>query len=109
MHLKLLSDGEITIVSLSGRIEIEKTLTFKAACLKNFSDRKVVFCMKNLSFVGSSGIQNFFSILNELNTESTMSAKIAGLNADFQRLFQFSDCKNLEAHESIEGAMQSFA
>ena len=48
MEVKLLLDGDITVVSLSGRIEIEKTQSFKKACLQNFSDRKVVFCMKNL-------------------------------------------------------------
>ncbi|UXR63444.1 STAS domain-containing protein [Bdellovibrio bacteriovorus] len=108
MEVKLLLDGDITVVSLSGRIEIEKTQSFKKACLQNFSDRKVVFCMKNLHFVGSSGIQSFFSVLNDLNVDKQMSVKIAGLTPDFQRLFSFSECSNLEVHESIEGALQSF-
>lgn len=108
MHIKLVLDGDIAVVSLSGRIEIEKNQSFKVACLKKFSDKKVVFCMKNLNFVGSSGIQNFFGVLNELNTNKRLSAKIAGLNPDFQRLFSFSECANLEVHESIEGALQSF-
>ena len=108
MDIKLVLDGDITIVSLSGRIEIEKTLSFKKACLQNFSDKKVVFCLKNLNFVGSSGIQNFFSILNDLNTSQKLQVKIAGLSPDFQRLFSFSHCASLEMHESIEGAVQSF-
>lgn len=108
MEVKLLLDGDITVVSLSGRIEIEKTQSFKKACLQNFSDRKVVFCMKNLHFVGSSGIQSFFSVLNDLNVDKQMSVKIAGLTPDFQRLFSFSECSSLEVHESIEGALQSF-
>lgn len=108
MEVKLLLDGEITIISLSGRIEIEKTQTFKNACLQSLSSKKVVFCMKNLSFVGSSGIQSFFNVLNELNSTQKMNAKIAGLNQDFQRLFNFSECSSLEVHENIEGALQSF-
>ncbi|MEK2645602.1 STAS domain-containing protein [Bdellovibrio sp. BCCA] len=108
MEIKLVLDGDITVVSLSGRIEIEKTQSFKKACLQNFSQRKVVFCMKNLNFVGSSGIQNFFGVLNELNSSNKLNAKIAGLNPDFQRLFSFSECANLEVHESIENALQSF-
>ncbi|KYG65178.1 anti-anti-sigma factor [Bdellovibrio bacteriovorus] len=108
MQVKLVLDGDIAIVSLSGRIEIEKTQSFKKACLQNFSDKKVVFCMKNLSFVGSSGIQNLFNVLNDLNCNKKLNAKIAGLNPDFQRLFSFSECANLEVHESIEGALQSF-
>ncbi|KHD87325.1 MAG: anti-sigma factor antagonist [Bdellovibrio sp. ArHS] len=108
MQVKLVLDGDIAVVSLSGRVEIEKTLSFKKACLQNFSDKKVVFCMKNLSFVGSSGIQNLFNVLNDLNSNRKLNAKIAGLNPDFQRLFSFSECSSLEVHESIEGALQSF-
>ena len=108
MDVKLILDGEITIISLSGRIEIEKTQNFKKACEDNFKDKKVVFCMKNLTFVGSSGIQNFFGIINELNTDPHFNLKISGLNPDFQRLFNFSACANLQMHESIEGALQSF-
>lgn len=108
MEIKLVLDGDITVVSLSGRIEIEKTQSFKNACLRTFANKKVVFCMKNLNFVGSSGIQNFFSVLNDLNSGKQMSVKIARLNPDFQRLFSFSECSSLEMHESIEGALQSF-
>ncbi len=109
MEIKLLLDGEIAVVSLSGRIEIEKTQSFKKACQQNFKDKKIVFCMKNLSFVGSSGIQSFFGVLNDLNASKTMTAKIAGLNPDFQRLFSFTECSSLEVHDSVENAMQSFS
>lgn len=108
MEIKLVLDGDITVVALSGRIEIEKAQAFKAACARSFANRKIVFCMKNLNFVGSSGIQNLFSALNDLNSSNKMTAKIAGLNQDFARLFQFSECPNLELHENVEGAIQSF-
>lgn len=108
MEIKLVLDGDISVVSLSGRIEIEKNQFFKKACLQKFSDKKVVFCMKNLNFVGSSGIQNFFTVLNELNSTNKVTVRIVGLTPDFKRLFGFSECSNLEVHESIEGALQSF-
>ncbi|QDK37885.1 STAS domain-containing protein [Bdellovibrio sp. NC01] len=108
MEVKILLDGDIAVVSLSGRIEIEKTQSFKQACLSNFKNKKIVFCMKNLNFVGSSGIQSFFGVLNDLNANNKMNAKIAGLNPDFQRLFSFTECKNLEVHESVENALLSF-
>ncbi len=108
MEVRILLDGDVAVVSLSGRIEIEKAQSFKIACLQNFKNKKIVFCMKNLNFVGSSGIQSFFGILNDLNASNKMNAKIAGLNPDFQRLFSFTECSNLEVHESVEGALQSF-
>jgi anti-anti-sigma factor len=108
MELKLLMDGKISVVSLSGRIEVEKAQHFKKACLQNFKDKNIVFCMKSLNFVGSSGIQSFFSILNELNTSKKMNVKITGLSPDFQRVLQFSDCSTLEVHEDIDKAVKSF-
>lgn len=108
MELKLLIDGEISVVSLSGRLEMEKAQQFKKACLQNFQDKNIVFCVKSLNFVGSSGIQSFFSILNELNASKKMNLKITGLSPDFQRLLQFSDCANLEVHEDIDRAVKSF-
>ncbi|MGZ3772309.1 MAG: STAS domain-containing protein [Pseudobdellovibrionaceae bacterium] len=108
MEIRLVLDGDISVVSLSGRIELEKNQVFKSACLQKFSDKKVVFCMKNLNFVGSSGIQNFFSVLADLNSTHKVNVKIAGLAPDFKRIYNFSDCKNLEVYENIEGALQSF-
>jgi len=108
MEVRILLDGDVAVVSLSGRIEIEKAQSFKSACLQNFKNKKIVFCVKNLNFVGSSGIQSFFGILNDLNASNKMTAKIAGLYPNFQRLFSFTECSSLEVHESVEGALQSF-
>ncbi len=108
MELKLLRDGDISVVSLSGRIEIEKAQFFKNACLEKFKNKNIVFCMKSLSFVGSSGIQSFFGILNELNVSKKMNVKISGLSPDFRRLLQFTECSSLEVHEDIDGALKSF-
>lgn len=108
MEFKLVLDGDISIIKVSGRIELEKNQQFRNACLKNFSNKKVVFCMKNINFVGSTGIQHFFGVLNELNADKKLNVKIAGLGHDFKRLLSFTPCSNLEIHESIEGAVQSF-
>jgi anti-anti-sigma factor len=108
MEVKLLLDGDITVVSLSGRIDIDKTQSFRSALLQNFPHKKVVFCMKNLNFVGSTGIQSFFSVLNDLKADKKMDVRISGLNPDFQRLFQFSGYSALEMHQDIENAIQSY-
>jgi Anti-anti-sigma regulatory factor (antagonist of anti-sigma factor) len=108
MEVKLLLDGDITVISLSGRIDIDKTQAFKSACLQNFTHKKVVFCLKNLNFVGSTGIQSFFGVLNDLKATKEIDVRISGLNHDFQRLFQFASCPELEMHQDIENAIQSY-
>jgi anti-anti-sigma factor len=108
MELKLLKNGKISVISLSGCLEVDKNHQFKKACLQNFADKNIVFCMKSLNFVGSSGIQSFFGILDELNASKKMNVKISGLCPDFRRLLQFSDCSHLEVHENIEQALNSF-
>lgn len=108
MEAKFYQEGEITIVALRGRLEIEKTAAFKTACLQSLKGRKIVFCMKELSFVGSTGIQGFFQIIRELNESRHFTAKISDLKPDFLRLIPFGNGTGLEFCENQAGAVMSF-
>lgn len=108
MEAKVYLEGEITVVALSGRLSIEKAPAFKAACLQSLKGKKVVFCMKDLSFVGSSGIQGFFQMIREFNQSKHFEAKIADLKPDFYRLLAFSGVSGLEICENTAGALSSF-
>jgi anti-anti-sigma factor len=107
MQAKILNRGDVTIVTIQGRMEIERANYIKKICLDNLKDKKVVFCLSDLSFVGSSGIQNFFCFLHEMNSEKKMNIKLAGLKPDFMRLWSYSD-RNVELHSSIDSAVDSF-
>lgn len=108
MEAKFYQKGDVTVVNLSGRLEIEKTQPFRHACMHNLKGRRVVFCMQELNFVGSTGIQGFFQIIRDFNISNEFKAKIVGLKPDFQRLLVFSNLPELEFCESVNGALQGF-
>lgn len=108
MEAKLQRQGEVTVVRLSGKIELETNHSFRDVCLRQFANQKVVFCMREVQFVGSSGIQAFFRALGEIHAGSRHGIKVAGVQGDFLRLFQHTGVTGLEIHESSDLAVRSF-
>lgn len=108
MNAQMSLQGEVTIVSLSGRMDIEKAAFLRTACIKQFQNKKVLFCLNALHFVGSSGIQSLFQMMEELKASYGCEVKMAGLNQDFQRLWHYGQRPALEIHENIEKALGSF-
>ena len=108
MQTQIIQNGEITIVTVSGRLDIDKAPLFKQACLTQLKGRKVIFSLQNFSFVGSTGISQFFQTLQEVNQLNQKSCRIVGLNADFRRITDYTRMNELEVHESVESASLSF-
>lgn len=109
MRTQIIQNGEITIVTVSGRLDIDKAPLFKQACLNQLKGRKVIFSLQDLSFVGSTGISQFFQTLQEVNQLNEKSCRIVGLGADFRRITDYTRMHELEIHESLESASLSFA
>lgn len=108
MNAQMSLQNDVTVISLSGRMNIEKAAFLRSACIKQFQNKKVVFCLNALHFVGSSGIQTLFQMMEELKASFGCEVKMAGLNPDFQRLWQYGQKSPLEVHENIEKALVSF-
>lgn len=108
MQAQVDSIGEVKVVRLIGKIDMETQKNFRDLCFKKLHASKVVFCLADLKFVGSTGIQTFFRTLSDLNTENPNRIKIAGVKMDFLRVLRYSSPSLLDIHESIEGAIQSY-
>lgn len=108
MQARINQKGEVIVVELTGKVEIEKTQVFKEALKVHLNDRKVVFHMKDLNFVGSTGIQSFFQILREFHMDPSCKIKIAGMKPDFKKLWLYNDTSNVEIHDNLESALMSF-
>lgn len=100
--------GEVAVISLNGRLDIEKAAHLKKVCFDKVHHKKVIFCLQSLHFVGSSGIQNLFQMMGELKTQRGMDIKVSGMNADLQRLWVHCSKDAIEFHESLDKAVQSF-
>jgi anti-anti-sigma factor len=108
MEAKLVQIGEVVVVNINGRLDIDKTSPFKEACFKNLLDKKVVFNLQQLNFVGSTGIQNFFQALKEIHSKNKYGLRIAGMTADFHRLWAVNQSAELTIYDNMSLALQSF-
>lgn len=106
MEAKVTKIGEVLVVNINGRLDIDKTAPFREACLKNLTGKKVVFNLQHLSFVGSTGIQNFFQIVRDLQTQALV--RIAGMTPDFQRLWSVQQVPDVMIYDNAHIAAESF-
>lgn len=108
MQARLKNQGEITIITIQGPLEIEKTQPFREVCLRNFVGKKVIFNMERASFVGSTGLQAFLETVRTLSEENSHGLKVVGVQAEFKRIFQNLEIQRLQIHDSEEVAVSSF-
>lgn len=88
MQTLVSQSGDVTVVKVSGRLDIDQAGTFRQACLNRLSEKKVVFNLSELTFVGSTGIQSFFQTVQELHLRTPWGVRIVGLHHDFQRVLK---------------------
>ena len=109
MEARLKNEGEVTIVTLKGRMEIEAAQTFKVACRKHFSDKKIVFNMTGVSFVGSTGIQSFLEAIKLVSEQNQNGIKVSGVSPELKRMFDAYELSQLEFFSTDEEALVSFS
>lgn len=109
MEAKVKSQGEVTIITIQGTLEIEKTQPFREACMKHFLNKKVVFNMEGTNFVGSTGLQAFLETIRTITEENQHGLKVVGIKAEFRRIFQNLEYQKLQIHESEVAALAAFS
>lgn len=109
MEAKVQLKSGVVVVDLSGRVDIEKAMIFKEAIKGQLTNRKIVFNMEKLSFVGSTGIQSLFQAFREIHQENFCQMKIAGMKPDFRRVWHLNPSVELEIFENIDVALSSYS
>jgi anti-anti-sigma factor len=108
MQAKVEDRKGVFIVSLSGQLNFEKADALKNKCSELFTAKKVVFNMRNLSFVGSSGITPFLDLLRHLLRENGSALKVCAVGTEFMRLFEAGRLNGLEVYENELQACMAF-
>ena len=108
MEAKLKNQGEVTIVTLDGPLEIERTQPFREACIKHLLNKKVIFNMENVSFVGSTGLQAFLDTIRLMSEEGVHGLKVVGVRAEFKRIFMNLEFQKLQFHDTDATAVDAF-
>lgn len=109
MEAKFAVRGEVLIVELTGRLDFETTEPFRKTCMEKLVSEKVVFDLKNLNFVGSLGLTDFVTTLDQMSRQSQPGVKFCGVSSEFRRLFEAGGLAGHDIFESQEKAIQSFA
>jgi len=110
MKSKISRSTGLTVVELSGYLSFESTVPLTEtmdAIFKENKDAQVIVDLKNLEFVGSSGVSTFVKTLRSYNTLK-MKPFYFGVKSEFLRLFRaFEEDKTFEVMESRAAAEQA--
>lgn len=99
--------GGVVVVELKGRLDFETSEPFRRTCMERLVQEKVVFDLKNLSFVGSLGLKDFVETLDSMAQKSNRGIRFCGVSSEFRRLFEASGLAGQEFFESRDKAIQS--
>lgn len=100
--------GDVFFVELVGRIGYDVVDHFRRICLEKWSHHKLVLDMKGLAFVGSHGISDFVTVLEDLSKVENTTVKFCGVGSEFKRILQVSQIKDLQMFDSLDRAVASF-
>lgn len=108
MQARINRQGEVVVVHLSGRVDVETAEPFRKACLSQLVETKVVFDFKNLSFVGSSGILPFLETMQEFAGRNHNGFKFCGVSSEFRKVFASTPLHTIQIFDTHQQAIAAF-
>ncbi len=109
MVAKLSWYEDIMIVGLQGQLNFESASQFKKKSKRHFTQNKVIFSLRDLNFVGSTGVQDFVNALAELSEKNPYGLGIAEAKAEYERLLEPYQGHSLVIFKSLELAKRFFS
>lgn len=113
MQAKIRVKKEVTVLELEGHIDFETARPFRDQCIEIISQAKeskpqIIFNMKSVKFVGSSGLSSFIQTLKEFNKLGT-KPRFCGVSSEFKKMFKiYSPEESFEIFGSEDEAENSF-
>ncbi|MES2856461.1 MAG: STAS domain-containing protein [Bdellovibrionota bacterium] len=108
MEARMIQEGEIVVVHLSGRIDVETSQAFKEVLLKRLLNKPIVFDFRSLSFVGSSGIISFLDALQKFHAINSAGLRFSSVGIEFRRIFAATPLSDVLIFETAAAAADSF-
>ncbi len=98
MKTNIRKEGETIIVSIDGTLDFENQVPLKDDLQKlvkhtkvDSTARKIIFDLKNLEFVGSSGISAFVQTLREFNQAAPSKPVYFNVKSEFKKVMRAFD------------------
>lgn len=108
MKAELQKKGDVFVVSIEGKLEIENTQPFRDACVGKLLEQKLIFNMESANFVGSTGLQSFLETISKIDQSNGYGLKIVGVKPEFRRIIANLEIKNVTFHDTMDAAFSSF-
>ena len=105
MRTNIRKDKDIFVINVQGSLSVNDVDMLKAICKRKLNRKKVLFNLKELSFVGSSGISVFYEALNSLKANNSL--KMCCVSSEFKRIFD-NEGFDFSVYQSEEEALSSF-
>ncbi len=117
MKTQINKKGDTLVVSMEGKMDFEMQDALRQDLHQLVNDAKktdqaaakIVFNLKELEFVGSSGISNFIQTLKEVSSKTDQKPRYCEVSNEFRRVMQALDeSKTFEFYDTEERARKSF-
>ena len=104
MDANIVVDQDILIVTLSGTMDFDKAFEFRKKSLRHFLQNRVVFSLKELNFVGSTGLSSFVETLSELSQKNPNGLSLCDVGLEYKRLLEPYFSEKLQIYTDVEQA-----
>lgn len=110
LRANISNQGNVTVISLQGRLDFEtQDVLRENITILMKEGRQVVIDLNDLSFIGSSGITQFFYSLAELNTGDNVPLTLCNVKSEIRRIINAYDLKKtFTIHNTREDAVNGF-
>ena len=107
MKTQMMQVEDICVVNFNGHIDFESADVFKLWGASFFEQKKVIFNLEGLSFVGSCGVMPFLETLVKLSTDNPKRAKLCGVGSEFLKVFESKGLCKMQIYDSQTEALQA--
>jgi len=110
MEASVIVRGDVRIINLSGVLDIESAQAFQKSIQKHVQHMQgpIIFNLKQLNFVGSTGIKSFMEAISCVCEQRQAGLKMFGVKSEFQRIFSVKFKNTIEFYETENSALASF-
>jgi anti-sigma B factor antagonist len=110
MEITKSTNGDVAILKLDGRLDLESSGSLKSATSELIEDKfnKLVFDLRGIDFINSSGLGALVSILKNVRTHNG-SLKLTGLAPYVKEVFDITQLSNIfEIYPDELRALETF-
>lgn len=100
-------DKDIMVVQLSGTLDFDKAYEFREKGLKHFIKDKVILSLKDLDFVGSTGMSSFVQTLAEISLQNPNGLQVCNVSLEYMRMLEPHFNEKFQVFENVEDIKNS--